>query len=58
MSTSVASQFVVAAATGGATAPQGFTAAGLHCGIKTKAAALDLGVLAAETAVPAAATVY
>jgi glutamate N-acetyltransferase/amino-acid N-acetyltransferase len=55
MSTSVASQFTVAAATGGATAPRGFTAAGLHCGIKAKAGALDLGVLAAATAVPAAA---
>lgn len=54
MSTSVADQFTVAAATGGATAPKGFTAAGLHCGIKAKAGALDLGVLAADTAVPAA----
>jgi glutamate N-acetyltransferase/amino-acid N-acetyltransferase len=55
MSTSVASQFSVATATGGATAPQGFTAAGLHCGIKAKTGTLDLGVLAAATAVPAAA---
>jgi len=54
MSTSVADQYTVAAATGGVTAPQGFTAAGLHCGIKAKAGALDLGVLAADTAVPAA----
>jgi glutamate N-acetyltransferase/amino-acid N-acetyltransferase len=54
MSTSVASQITIAAATGGVTAPQGFTAAGLHCGIKAKAGALDLGVLAADTAVPAA----
>ena len=54
MSTSVADQFTVAAATGGATAPKGFTAAGVHCGIKAKAGALDLGLLAADTAVPAA----
>ena len=54
MSSSVATQFTVAAATGGVTAPKGFTAAGLHSGIKAKAGALDLGVLAADTAVPAA----
>jgi glutamate N-acetyltransferase/amino-acid N-acetyltransferase len=54
MSTSVASQFAVSAVTGGATAPKGFAAAGLHCGIKTKPGALDLGLLAADTAVPAA----
>ena len=54
MSTSVASLFSVAAATGGVTAPKGFTAAGVHCGIKAKAGALDLSVLAADTAVPAA----
>jgi glutamate N-acetyltransferase/amino-acid N-acetyltransferase len=54
MSTSVADQFTVAAATGGVTAPKGFSAAGLHCGIKAKAGALDLGVLAADSAVPAA----
>jgi hypothetical protein len=39
----VASQFSVAATTGGVTAAKGFTAAGLHCGIKAKAGALDLG---------------
>jgi glutamate N-acetyltransferase / amino-acid N-acetyltransferase len=54
MSTSVASQFTVTAATGGVTAPQGFTAAGLHCGIKAKTGALDLSVLAADAAVPTA----
>jgi glutamate N-acetyltransferase/amino-acid N-acetyltransferase len=54
MSTSVASQFTVAAATGGVTAAQGFTTAGLHAGIKAKAGALDLGLLVADTAVPAA----
>jgi glutamate N-acetyltransferase / amino-acid N-acetyltransferase len=54
MSTSVASQFTVAAAAGGATAARGFTAAGVHCGIKAKAGALDLGVLAAGRPVPAA----
>jgi glutamate N-acetyltransferase/amino-acid N-acetyltransferase len=54
MSSSVASQFTVAAATGGVTAPRGFTVAGLHSGIKAKAGALDLGVLSADAAVPAA----
>src|SRR5688572_25224984 len=54
MSTSVASQFTVAVATGGVTAAQGFTTAGLHAGIKVKAGALDLGLLVADTAVPAA----
>jgi glutamate N-acetyltransferase/amino-acid N-acetyltransferase len=54
MSTSVADQFTVAAVTGGVTAPKGFSAAGLHCGIKAKSDALDLGVLAADAAVPAA----
>ena len=54
MSTSVADQFTVAAAAGGVTAPKGFAAAGLHCGIKAKAGALDLGMLVADTAVPAA----
>ena len=53
MSTSVASMFSVTAATGGVTAPEGFTAAGLHCGIKAKPGALDLCVLAAQA--PAAA---
>ena len=55
MSTSVASQFLIAAATGGVTAPRGFTAAGLHCGIKAKAGALDLGLLAADAPIPTAA---
>jgi glutamate N-acetyltransferase/amino-acid N-acetyltransferase len=40
--------------TGGVTAPAGFTSAALHCGIKAKASALDLTVLAADSAVPAA----
>ena len=47
MSSSVATQFTVAAATGGVTAPKGFTAAGLHSGIKDKEGELDMGVLAA-----------
>src|SRR6185436_12432575 len=51
---SVASQFTVSAATCGVTAPLGFTAAGLHSGIKAKAGVLDLGVFVADTAVPAA----
>jgi glutamate N-acetyltransferase/amino-acid N-acetyltransferase len=39
---------------GGITAPLGFTAAALHSGIKAKAGALDLAVLAADAAAPAA----
>jgi glutamate N-acetyltransferase / amino-acid N-acetyltransferase len=39
---------------GGVTAPLGFRSAALHCGIKAKPGALDLAVLAADTAVPAA----
>jgi glutamate N-acetyltransferase / amino-acid N-acetyltransferase len=42
----------VTAATGGITAPLGFRAAALHCGIK--ASALDLAVIAADEVVPAA----
>jgi glutamate N-acetyltransferase/amino-acid N-acetyltransferase len=42
-------------AAGGVTAPEGFTAAAVHCGIKAKTGALDLTVLAAPAAVPAAA---
>jgi glutamate N-acetyltransferase/amino-acid N-acetyltransferase len=38
---------------GGVTAPLGFSSAALHCGIKAKAGALDLALLAAEQ--PAAA---
>ena len=40
---------------GGVTAAGGFRSAALHCGIKAKADALDLAVVAADTAVPAAA---
>ena len=39
---------------GGITAPLGFTSAALHCGIKARSGALDLLVIAAERAVPAA----
>jgi glutamate N-acetyltransferase/amino-acid N-acetyltransferase len=39
---------------GGVTAPRGFTSAALHCGIKAKAGALDLTVLAADRPVAAA----
>ena len=39
---------------GGITAPQGFTSAALHCGIKAKTGALDLTVIAAERPVAAA----
>lgn len=40
---------------GGVTAPAGFRSAALHCGIKAQANALDLAVIAADLAVPAAA---
>jgi glutamate N-acetyltransferase/amino-acid N-acetyltransferase len=40
--------FTIAAATGGVTAPRGFQSAALHCGIKAKAGALDLTVIAAD----------
>ena len=52
---SVSSPFVVDAAVGGITAPAGFTAGAVHCGIKAPASALDLAVLSAETPVSAAA---
>src|SRR5687768_567790 len=39
---------------GGITAPQGFTSASLHCGIKAKSGALDLTVVAAAQPVAAA----
>jgi glutamate N-acetyltransferase/amino-acid N-acetyltransferase len=39
---------------GGVAAPQGFASASLHCGIKARAGALDLTILAAQTSVPAA----
>ena len=39
---------------GGITAPLGFTSAALHCGIKAKAGALDLSVVAAAKSVAAA----
>jgi glutamate N-acetyltransferase / amino-acid N-acetyltransferase len=40
---------------GGVTAPQGFRAAGVACGIKRNAGALDLALIAADGLVPAAA---
>jgi glutamate N-acetyltransferase/amino-acid N-acetyltransferase len=49
------SDFTVAPVDGGVTAPKGFTSAALHCGIKAKAGALDLAIVAAEAPVPAAA---
>src|SRR5687767_7052859 len=42
-------------AKGGITAPAGFTTAGVHCGIKPAATALDLAILAADTSASAAA---
>jgi len=44
----------IAAIAGGVTAPQGFTSAALHCGIKAKTGALDLTVIAAGAPVAAA----
>jgi len=46
---------VMTAVDGGVTAPGGFTAGAVHCGIKPSPTALDLAVLAAEAPVPAAA---
>lgn len=40
---------------GGITAPRGFAAGAVHCGIKASPSALDLAVLAADAPVPAAA---
>ena len=51
---STVSPITVTAAQGGVTAPRGFSSAALHCGIKAKAGALDLTVLAADRPVPAA----
>jgi glutamate N-acetyltransferase / amino-acid N-acetyltransferase len=45
---------VMEAVEGGVTAPLGFRSAALHCGIKAKAGALDLTVLAADAPVPTA----
>ena len=47
--------FVVTPVRGGVTAPAGFTAGAVHCGIKAAAGALDLAVLAADTPASAAA---
>jgi glutamate N-acetyltransferase/amino-acid N-acetyltransferase len=48
-------EFAVAAATGGVTAPRGFSSSALHCGIKKAAGALDLVVIAADAVAPSAA---
>ncbi|MBI2189124.1 MAG: bifunctional glutamate N-acetyltransferase/amino-acid acetyltransferase ArgJ [Acidobacteria bacterium] len=52
---SIESRGHIAPAHGGITAPRGFTAGAVHCGIKAAATALDLAVLAADAPVPAAA---
>ncbi|MGH9257886.1 MAG: bifunctional glutamate N-acetyltransferase/amino-acid acetyltransferase ArgJ [Vicinamibacterales bacterium] len=44
----------IVAVTGGITAPRGFQAGSVHCGIKASASALDLAILAAESPVSAA----
>jgi glutamate N-acetyltransferase/amino-acid N-acetyltransferase len=46
--TSSVHDFAIVPTTGGVTAPRGFRSAALHCGIKAKAGALDLTVLAAD----------
>ena len=51
---STAPDVVISPAIGGVTAPQGFTSAALHSGIKAKTGALDLTVVAADEAVSAA----
>jgi glutamate N-acetyltransferase / amino-acid N-acetyltransferase len=48
-------EFTIAPATGGVTAAGGFTSAALHVGIKASSSKLDLAVIAADRAVPAAA---
>jgi glutamate N-acetyltransferase/amino-acid N-acetyltransferase len=48
------SDFTVAAATGGVTAPLGFMSSALHCGIKPSPSALDLAVVAGDALVSAA----
>src|SRR5688572_27262019 len=45
----------VSPATGGITAPVGFKTAGVHCGIKNNASALDLAILASDKHASAAA---
>ena len=45
----------VTPATGGITAPRGFTAGAVHCGIKASPSALDLAVLASDAPAAAAA---
>jgi glutamate N-acetyltransferase/amino-acid N-acetyltransferase len=45
----------VTTTSGGISAPVGFRTAGVHCGIKASASALDLAVLTADTPVSAAA---
>jgi glutamate N-acetyltransferase/amino-acid N-acetyltransferase len=44
-----ARQFVVMPIDGGVTAPTGFRSAAVHCGIKAKAGALDLAIVAVDT---------
>jgi glutamate N-acetyltransferase/amino-acid N-acetyltransferase len=51
---SIARRFTIARADGGVTAPQGFRSSALHCGIKAKAGALDLLVIASDAPASAA----
>ena len=50
-----ATEVVIAPAQGGITAPAGFAAGAVHCGIKAAAGALDLAILAADAPASAAA---
>ena len=47
--------FTITPAPGGVTAPAGFSSAALHCGIKAKAGALDLAIIAADQTASAGA---
>jgi glutamate N-acetyltransferase/amino-acid N-acetyltransferase len=51
---SIARRFTIAPVDGGVTAPQGFRSSALHCGIKAKAGALDLLVIASDAPASAA----
>ena len=46
--TAAGGDFDLAAAEGGVAAPTGFRSAGVHCGIKKAASALDLTIIAAD----------
>src|SRR5688572_27579237 len=51
---STAPAFTTTSIDGGVTAPEGFTSAALHCGIKAKSGALDLTIIATDAPASAA----